>query len=85
MTRSREDKLAARPEIAERAKSNPGRGRIITKRRRLRVAATLIQDQLAAATDLGVVDVRRIRFLVDPLPDRHETARFSAGCETASS
>lgn len=82
MTGFREQMLAARPEIAERERANAEKGRQAMELRRLRDAAALTQDELAAAAGIEIAEVRRLESLVGPLPPQVEVDRYRAACGT---
>lgn len=71
---------AARPEIATRERANAEKGRQAMELRRLRDAAALTEDELAAAAGIESTDVRRLESLVGPLPSQAEIDRYRAAC-----
>ncbi|WP_092814026.1 helix-turn-helix domain-containing protein [Roseivivax marinus] len=80
MTQFLEQIRAARPEIAAREKANAEKGRQAMELRRLRDAAALTQDELAAAAGIEGAEVRRLESLVGPLPSQAEVDRYRAAC-----
>lgn len=50
--------------------------------RRLRDAAALTQDELAAAAGIEIAEVRRLESLVGPLPSQAELDRYRTACAT---
>ena len=82
MTQFRDDMLAVRPEIAEREKANPEKGRQAKELRRLRDAAGLTEEKLAALAGIEIAEVYRLESLVGPLPSQAEIDRYRAACGT---
>jgi DNA-binding transcriptional regulator YiaG len=82
MTHFLEQILAARPEIATRERAYAEKGRQAKELRRLRDAAGLTQEELAAVAGIEIAEVRRLESLVGSLPSQAELDRYRAACAT---
>lgn len=80
MTTFREQMLIARPEIAERERAHPEKGRQAMELRRMRDAAELSQEQVAATAGVEIAEVRRLESLVGALPTSDEVSQYRAAC-----